>query len=76
MEWRDRIATDPQVLAGNPTVKGTRAAVEQVIELLAQGWPEADILKAFPRLTREDILACLAYAGAVLKTEQLIALDS
>lgn len=76
MEWRDRITSSPKVLAGKPVVRGTRVSVEQVIELLAQGWPEADVLEAFPNLTHEDVLACLAYAGAVLKTEELIPLDS
>jgi uncharacterized protein (DUF433 family) len=57
-------------------VQGTRIAVEQVIELLGEGWPESDILAAFPTLTHEQVLACLAYAGAVLKDEELISLDS
>jgi uncharacterized protein (DUF433 family) len=76
MEWRDRITSNPKVLAGKPVVRGTRIAVEHVIDLLSQGWPEADLIEAFPRLTHEDILACLAYAGAVLKSEELIPLES
>jgi uncharacterized protein (DUF433 family) len=54
------------VLVGKPVVKGTRLAVEFIVDLLAQGWSEADILRNYPRLTREDIQACLAYAGAAL----------
>jgi uncharacterized protein (DUF433 family) len=43
MNWQDRIIIDPDVLVGKPVVRGTRLAVEFVIDLLAQGWSEADI---------------------------------
>lgn len=71
VNWEDRIVTDPDVLVGKPVVKGTRLAVEFVIELLAEGWSEAEILKNYPRLTIEDIRACLAYAGARLREERV-----
>ena len=58
---------DPQVLVGKPVVKGTRLAVEFIVDLLAQGWSEADILRNYPRLTHQDIQACLAYASAILR---------
>ncbi len=61
MEWRDRIVADPGVLCGKPVVRGTRIAVEHVLELLGQGWPESDVLEAFSALTQDDILACLRY---------------
>lgn len=76
MDWKERIVADPQVLAGKPAIRGTRISVERVIEHLANGWSEADLLAAFPRVTHDNILACLAYAGAVLNTEQLISLES
>lgn len=52
-------------------VRGTRLAVEFIIDLLAQGWSEADLLRNYPGLTREDILACLGYAGLRLKAERV-----
>jgi uncharacterized protein (DUF433 family) len=64
MTWQDRIVVDPAVLVGKPVVKGTRLAVEFIIDLLAQGWSETDILDSYPGLAREDIQACLAYASA------------
>lgn len=67
----ERIVIDPTVLVGKPVVRGTRLAVEFVIDLLAQGWSEADVLRNYPSLTREDILACLAYASYRLKTERV-----
>ena len=67
--WEDRITSDPDVLGGKPAVKGTRLSVEFVIELMAEGWTEADIMKNYPRLTTEDIRACLAYARDRLQEE-------
>lgn len=55
----ERIVVDPQILAGKPAIRGTRLAVEFILELLAAGESESDILANYPGLTREDILACL-----------------
>lgn len=71
MGWEERIIVDPKILVGKPVVKGTRLAVEFIIELLALGWSEEQILKNYPRLTREDIRACLAYASERLKSERI-----
>ena len=71
MEWKERIRVDPQVLVGKPVVKGTRLAVEFIIDLLAQGWSEDEILRNYPDLTREDILACLSYASTILHEERV-----
>ena len=59
----ERIVVDPQILAGKPVIRGTRLAVEFILELLAAGQSESDILTNYPGLTREDILACLSYAS-------------
>lgn len=67
----DRIIVDQNILVGKPIIKGTRLAVEFVVDLLAQGWNEADILRNYPGLTHEDILACLAYASQRLKAERV-----
>jgi uncharacterized protein (DUF433 family) len=71
MNWQDRIVIDPEILVGKPVVKGTRLAVEFIIDLLAQGWTEAEILRNYPGLTREDVRACLVYASMVLKAEKV-----
>ncbi len=71
MDWKERIVVDPEVLAGKPVVKGTRLAVEFIVDLLAQDWAEADILDNYPGLTHDDIRACLAYASEVLKAESV-----
>ncbi len=71
MTTHDRIVVDPNILVGKPVVKGTRLAVEFIIDLLAQGWTEADLLHNDPSLRHEDISACLAYASQRLKAEKV-----
>ena len=63
MPLSERIVVDPEVMAGKPVIRGTRLAVEFVLELLAAGQSENEILTNYPGLTREDILACLFYAS-------------
>ena len=71
MALQERIVIDPDVLVGKPVIRGTRLAVEFVVDLLAQGWDEAQILENYPGLVREDILACLEYASETLKSERV-----
>ena len=71
MTWQDRIGVDANVMTGKPVVRGTRMTVEFIVELLAQGWSEADILTNYPQLTSEDIRACLHYAGDLLRSERV-----
>jgi uncharacterized protein (DUF433 family) len=52
-------------------VKGTRLAVEFIVDLLAQGWSEMEILRNYPGLTHEDIQACLRYASEILRAERV-----
>ena len=60
-EWQERIAIDPAVLDGKPVIRGTRLAVDFIIDLLARGWTEPEILRNYPGLTAQDIQACLEY---------------
>ncbi len=76
MDRADCIAVDPEILVGKPVIKGTRLAVEFIIDLLAQGWTEAEILRNCPGLTQEDIRACLQYASRVLKAEKVYPLTA
>jgi uncharacterized protein (DUF433 family) len=68
---QNRIVVDPNILVGKPGVKRTRLAVGFIIDLLAQGWSEADVLKNYPTLTLDDILACLSYASQRLEAERI-----
>ena len=75
-DWRERIVLDPNILAGKPVIKDTRLAVEFVVDLLAQGWSEDQILTNYPGLRSEDIRACLSYASAVLHDEKVYPLKA
>ena len=64
MSWQDRISVNPAIRSGKPCIKGTRITVYDVLEYLAGGMTEDQILGDFPDLTREDIRATLAFAAA------------
>ena len=64
MGWEDRISVDPEVRSGKPCIKGTRITVYDVLEYLAGGMTENEILGDFQDLKAEDIRACLAFAAA------------
>ncbi|MBS0182621.1 MAG: DUF433 domain-containing protein [Nitrospira sp.] len=63
MDWKNRITIDPEKRGGKPCIGGLRMTVYDVLEYLASGMSEGEILKDFPDLTREDIRACLAIAA-------------
>ena len=67
----DRISINPKICHGQPCVKGTRVMVWLIVQYLAHGDSMADILAAYPSLTREDIQACLAYAAEVTRERVL-----
>ncbi len=69
---KDRIVVDPNICGGEPCIKGTRIPVHIILSHLAAGDDFDTILKNFPRLTIEDIKACLEYAS-YLATEKEIA---
>ena len=61
MNWQNRITIEQNVLVGKPVIKGTRLAVEFIIDLLAQGWSNDEIIYNYPGIGLEDIQACLSY---------------
>lgn len=63
MDLRTRIVLDPTIRFGKPTVRGTRLTVGDVLGYLAGGMSESDVLRDFPQLTHDDVLACLAFAA-------------
>jgi uncharacterized protein (DUF433 family) len=58
----ERIELDPEVMLGKPVIRGTRITVEIILEKIAAGCPIEEVLADYPRLTRDDVLAALAYA--------------
>lgn len=63
MTYQDRITIEPGKRSGKPCVRGLRITVTDVLEYLASGMSEDEVLRDFPDLTREDIRACLAFAA-------------
>lgn len=68
-ELLKRIATNPEILAGKPAIKGTRIAIYLIVELVANGLTTKEILKEYPELKQEDVKAALLYASKLLKRE-------
>jgi len=64
MSWQERITVNPSVRSGKLCIKGTRITVYDILEYLAAGMTEDEILSDFPDLTRDDIRASLAFAAA------------
>lgn len=67
----NRIVIDPSILHGKPIIQGTRISVEFILELLSSGMSMDDILKEYPHLKREDVLAALEYATKILRHEEV-----
>jgi uncharacterized protein (DUF433 family) len=68
---RDRIFCDPTVMMGKPVIAGTRVTVESILERLAAGESETQILEANPRLVPEDIRAALQFAADTLHGDRI-----
>ena len=64
MDYRDIITIEPGKRSGKPCIRGMRITVQDVLEYLAGGMSEEEILSDFPELTREDIRACIGFAAS------------
>jgi len=65
----DRITINPEICHGKPTIRGKRYTVDLILDLLSSGMTHADVLKDYPALEEDDILACLAYAARITRTK-------
>ena len=70
-----RISIDPEVCFGRPCIKGTRIWVSLILDLLASGTTEDEILREYPQLTHEDVLAAIAY-GSEAAREQILSIPT
>jgi uncharacterized protein (DUF433 family) len=70
-ELLSRITLDPEICHGKPVIRNTRHLVEGIIEYMAGGDAVEDILMEFPELTREDVLACLAFAARAIQLKDI-----
>ncbi len=72
MDWQGRIVATPDTLFGRPRIAGTRIGVDFVLDLLASGWTEAQILDQYQHLKPEDLQAVFAFVRDCLKDETFI----
>ena len=70
-----RIVIDPEIMVGKPTVRGTRIPVELVLKRLSQNLDLDALFVSYPRLTLDDVRACLAYAQALVAGEDVILVE-
>ncbi len=73
MNWQENIVSNPEIMFGKHCIKGTRIPVDLVVEKLANGETIEYFLTAYPRLTKEDVFACLQYAASSVRNETIYA---
>lgn len=66
-ELLSRITADPEVLVGKPIIRGTRLSVELILGLLGEGMTISEIMQEYPRIQKDDILACILFARDLLQ---------
>jgi len=71
-----RITVNPKVLVGKPTIRGMRISVEQILDALASGVPEQELLEDYPMLEPDDIRAVLLYAREVVAAERVYPVET
>jgi len=73
INWKAYISTNPKVMFGKPVIKGSRIPVDLILEKLAYGESIEQLLKAYPKITKQSIYACLYFASASIKNEVILA---
>jgi uncharacterized protein (DUF433 family) len=69
MNWQKHIVSNPKVMLGKPVIRDTRIPVDLILEKLSKGETIEQLLKSYPSLSRESILACLAFAAKSVRNE-------
>ena len=67
LDWQEHIHLDPTILLGKPVVKGTRLAVDFILDLCAAGWTEEQILTSYPTCSREALRAVFAFSAECVR---------
>lgn len=69
MNWQNYIVSNPDILLGKPTIRGSRISVELILELYSNGWTEHQILEAYPTLTSESLRSVFVYLKECINQE-------
>lgn len=75
VDWRTRIVSKREILAGKPTVRGTRLSVEFLMGLLANGWSTDQVLESYPQLTRDDLAAVFGFAAESMQDQSIVTFE-
>ena len=74
VDWKQHIVVDPAILVGKPIIKGSRIAVELILDRLADGWSIDDLLTSYPNITRDGIQGAIAFAAELFKEQKYVAI--
>ena len=69
MKWQEHIISDPKILLGKPTIKGTRISVELIPELFSKGWNEQQILESYPSVSLDSLRSVFGYLKECIQQE-------
>jgi uncharacterized protein (DUF433 family) len=72
MDYSERIVSSPAIMLGKPTIKGTRITVEFILRKLSENMDVDQIIKSYPQLSKDDIMAALTYASDLIANEEVI----
>jgi len=73
MDYRKYIHSDPNILLGKPVIIGTRISVELILKKLSEGASVEELIKSYPNLKKDEIMACIAYSADAIEREEIIA---
>jgi len=71
----ERISIDPGIMCGKPCIQGTRIPIYIILNLMAAGYSIEKVLETYPKLTKEDVLAAISYAGSITEHEESYSLQ-
>ena len=74
-DWKTHITVDPDILVSKPIIKGTRISVELILDRLVDGWTMEQVLEAYPRVTRDDVLAAITFVTEIFCEEHFVAIQ-
>ena len=74
IDYKTHIEANPEIMFGKPCIKGTRVPVDLILEKLGWGETIEDLLDAYPRIDKDDIMACLLYAVHYLRNDEILSL--
>ncbi|MDQ2862215.1 MAG: DUF433 domain-containing protein [Bacteroidota bacterium] len=69
MNWREHIISDPKILIGKPSIRGTRISVELILELFSNGWSEKQVIESYPSISHDDLRAVFLYLKECIQQE-------